>query len=239
MSSEQEVRTHSRRSALAFLLGAGASAATLRWISQQPQEQGLPAPLRRTLQVNEKVARGLLAPNGYAETYPPSQAVQLRVNGSEGLQAPPPSPFHLTLKDGGKAVQVTPDELRRLPATQLTLQLRCVEGWSQITSWTGVPLAAVAAHYGLDTSAEFAGLRTPDGGYYVGLDRTSALHPQTLLAYDLLGQPLSQEHGAPLRLVVPSKYGVKWLKSVGEVAFTSHRPPDYWYEQGYDYHLGL
>ena len=82
-------------------------------------------------------------------------------------------------------------------------------------------------------------MATPDGGYYVGLDMESMLHPQTLLCYERNGAPLSQEHGAPLRLVIPVKYGIKNLKRIGKIAFSDARPRDYWAENGYDYDSGF
>ena len=82
-------------------------------------------------------------------------------------------------------------------------------------------------------------LATPDQVYYVGLDLPSALHPQTLLAYEMNGQALTSEHGSPLRLVIPVKYGIKNIKRVGSIRFTNERPADYWAEQGYDWYAGL
>lgn len=81
-------------------------------------------------------------------------------------------------------------------------------------------------------------LETPDGGCYVGLEMESALHPQTLLCYEMNGQPLTLAHGAPLRLVIPVKYGIKHIKRIGTIRFTNHRPADYWAEQGYDWYAG-
>ena len=86
---------------------------------------------------------------------------------------------------------------------------------------------------------KYVGLDTPDGQYYVGIEGEVALHPQTLLAYELNGQPLSPEHGAPLRLVTPLKYGIKQLKQIGRMTYTDTQPHDYWHEQGYDYYAGL
>ena len=77
------------------------------------------------------------------------------------------------------------------------------------------------------------------GGYYVGLDLPSALHPQTLLAFELNGVPLTPEHGAPLRLVIPVKYGIKNIKQLGSIRFTADRPRDFWAERGYDWYAGL
>ena len=84
----------------------------------------------------------------------------------------------------------------------------------------------------------YAGAQTPDGKYYVGLDIASALHPQTLLCYEMDGRPLTPGHGAPLRLVIPIKYGIKNLKQIGTIQFTDVRPADYWAERGYDWYAG-
>lgn len=84
----------------------------------------------------------------------------------------------------------------------------------------------------------YANLVTPDGGYYVGMDMESALHPQTLLCYEMNGAPLSIDHGAPLRLVTPVKYGIKHIKRIGLIEFTDTRPADFWEERGYDWYSG-
>jgi DMSO/TMAO reductase YedYZ molybdopterin-dependent catalytic subunit len=67
----------------------------------------------------------------------------------------------------------------------------------------------------------------------------SALHPQTLLCYEMNGTPLPPGHGYPLRLIIPVKYGIKNLKRIGNLSFSNERPPDYWFERGYDYYSGL
>ncbi len=84
----------------------------------------------------------------------------------------------------------------------------------------------------------YVSLETEDGGYYVGLDMESALHPQTLLCYEMNGKPLTAPHGAPLRLAIPVKYGIKNIKRIGTIRFTDRRPPDYWAERGYDWYAG-
>ena len=70
-------------------------------------------------------------------------------------------------------------------------------------------------------------------------DTPSALHPQTLLAWALNDEPLTVEHSAPLRLVIPVKYGIKNLKRIGALRWTDEQPADYWAEQGYDWFAGL
>ena len=135
-------------------------------------------------------------------------------------------------------------DIRQLPHVEMVTQLKCIEGWSEIVHWGGVRMVDFIRAYkparGPDgTPVRYVGLETPDGEYYVGLDMPSAMHPQTLLCYEINGQPLSPEHGAPLRLVTPMKYGIKNLKQIGKITFTNVRPKDYWAEQGYDWYSGL
>ena len=86
---------------------------------------------------------------------------------------------------------------------------------------------------------KYVGFVTPDKRYYVGIDMPSIMHPQTLLCYEMNGKPLPMNQGYPLRLIIPVKYGIKHLKRIGTISFSNQRPPDYWYEQGYDYYSGL
>ena len=133
------------------------------------------------------------------------------------------------------------DEIRSLPKTEIVYDFKCVEGWDQIQHWAGVRFIDFILHYGLQEQMkmEYVGMETPDGEYYVGLDMESALHPQTLLAYEMNDKPIIDVHGAPLRLIIPVKYGIKNLKRIGTIKFSNQRPRDYWAEQGYDYYSGL
>ncbi len=127
----------------------------------------------------------------------------------------------------------------------MVTELKCIEGWSTIVHWAGARLFDFANITGLGIRADgqrdwpdYVSLETPDGAYYVGLDRASAQHPQTLLCYEMDGQPLTADHGAPLRLVIPVKYGIKNLKRIGTIRFGDIRPRDYWAERGYDWYAG-
>jgi DMSO/TMAO reductase YedYZ molybdopterin-dependent catalytic subunit len=144
-------------------------------------------------------------------------------------------------------------ELKKLPRVEQTTEFKCIEGWSMIVHWAGIRFVDLAKHLGPNTRngdkpnvlrkpenlLEYVGIESIEGSYYVGLDTLSAIHPQTLLAYEMNGQPLSMEHGLPLRLVIPTKYGIKNIKRIGTIRFTSQRPKDYWAEQGYDWYAGL
>jgi DMSO/TMAO reductase YedYZ molybdopterin-dependent catalytic subunit len=144
-------------------------------------------------------------------------------------------------------------DVRKLPHVEMVTEFKCIEGWSEIVHWGGVRLrdflAAFPCRAGsgnqlhpteLSTGIpKYVGFKTPDGQYYVGIEGEVALHPQTLLAYELNGQRLTPDHGAPLRLVTPLKYGIKQLKQIGRIVYTDGRTHDYWDEQGYDYYAGL
>ena len=147
---------------------------------------------------------------------------------------------------------LTLDQLKALPRVEMVTQLKCIEGWSVIVQWAGARFADFANVYRPATRSgeapdvqrrpedlvRYVSLTTADGGYYVGLDMASALHPQTLLCYEMNGQPLTEEHGAPLRLVIPVKYGIKNIKGIRTIRFTDRRPADYWAERGYDWYAG-
>ncbi len=134
----------------------------------------------------------------------------------------------------------------------MTTELKCIEGWSVVVHWARARLSDFLARYPLATRgdcpadplnppadlAPYVGILTPDEQYYVGLEMHSALHPQTLLCYEMNGAPLTSGHGAPLRLVTPLKYGINRLKRIGTIAFADTRPKDYWAELGYDWDAG-
>ena len=102
----------------------------------------------------------------------------------------------------------------------------------------GARLADLVAKFPPREAVRYVALETPGRGYYVGLDFASAMHPQTLLAWALNGEPLTWQHGAPLRLAIPIKYGVKNIKRIATIRYTNIRPADYWGERGYDWHCG-
>jgi DMSO/TMAO reductase YedYZ molybdopterin-dependent catalytic subunit len=133
------------------------------------------------------------------------------------------------------------DDIRALPKTAVTAELKCIEGWTRIIQWGGARFRDLAARFyeGASNPDQYVALETPDGDYYVGLDMASAMHPQTLLCYEMNGKPLAPQHGAPLRLVVPVKYGIKNLKRIGRIDFSDSRPKDYWAERGYDWYAGF
>jgi DMSO/TMAO reductase YedYZ molybdopterin-dependent catalytic subunit len=215
-----------------------------KWLNHQPKEQAAIKPLRKVLNYNEDVFNNFFSNKHLAKTYPLSAAVRkVRVNGNVGISKGfDPSTWKLhVIKNAGDTLVLTLDEIKLLPKTEVIFDFKCIEGWSQITHWGGVTFADFAAKYGLtaQTQKKYVGLITPDKGYYVGIDMPSMMHPQTLLCYEMNGQPLPMNQGYPLRLIIPVKYGIKHLKRIASISFSNERPPDYWYERGYDYYSGL
>lgn len=130
------------------------------------------------------------------------------------------------------------EEIKALPRVEMTTELKCIEGWSIICNWTGARFSDFAAKFPPLANTKYVSLVTPDRAYYVGWDMPSIMHPQTLLAYEMNGAPLTAIHGAPLRLVTTTKYGIKQIKRIGRIEYTNERPADYWAERGYDWYSG-
>jgi len=148
-----------------------------------------------------------------------------------------------SLNIGTPGLLLAMDDLAKLPKVELITQFKCIEGWSQIRQWAGYRLRDLMEMYppqkvnGRDP--RYVYMETPDGDYYVGYDMKAARHPQSLLVTEMSGQPLTEEHGAPLRLHTPIKYGYKQIKRIGLIAYTDLRPDDYWEKLGYDWYAGL
>jgi hypothetical protein len=148
------------------------------------------------------------------------------------------------LDRGTPGLLLSMDDLKsKLPFVEHVTQFRCIEGWSQIVHWGGFRLRdfmeAFPAEKVNGREPRYVYMETPDGNYYGGYDRDACLHPQSLLVTHMGGEPLTQAHGAPLRLFMPIKYGYKQVKRIGLIAYTDTRPDDYWTKLGYDWYAGL
>ncbi|HEY8256024.1 MAG TPA: molybdopterin-dependent oxidoreductase [Gemmatimonadales bacterium] len=136
-------------------------------------------------------------------------------------------------------LRLTLPMLQAMPRVTYTVKHHCVEGWTAIGSWTGVPVSAVADMAQPLQGAGYLRFDTFDSDYYNGWDLKSAMHPQTILAYAHNDQPLSIMKGAPLRLYSPIKLGYKMTKFLTKMTFTSTRPGGYWEDQGYPWLGGI
>ena len=230
-----------------YIAGYGA----WRWLYKSPNETpgvtaGAHKLLRKALNQNELAFRKTFSDNHLVRTYPKSMAAKnVRVNSNIGISN---SKFNLdnwvlTIhKNNGRQLQITLEDIRKLPKTEIVYDFKCVEGWDQIQHWGGVSFRDLIKYCQLEDQAKlnYVGFATPgEAGYYVGIDMPSAMHPQTILAYEVNDQVLPIKHGYPLRLIMPVKYGIKNLKRIGTISFSNDRPPDYWAERGYDYFSGL
>ncbi len=251
-SVEQKINRRNFISFGVFIILAAGVYKGWRWLYKLPDEPagitgGTRVPLRKALNKTEIFFRRIVfSENHLVKTYPKEMAAKhVRVNSDIGIEADKefdPKDWTLqVIKKGGQVLNVTIDQLKTLPKTDLIFDFKCVEGWDQISHWGGVKFSDFVKHFKLDEYAkmQYVGMETPDKSYYVGIDMPSAMHPQTILAYEVNEKPLSLEHGAPLRLIIPTKYGIKNLKRIGTINFSNTRPHDYWAEQGYDYYSGL
>jgi sulfoxide reductase catalytic subunit YedY len=134
------------------------------------------------------------------------------------------------------------DLLAPHPLEERIYRLRCVEAWSMVIPWVGFPLADLVKRFKPTSRAKFVAFRTVqrpaempgqrypvlDWPYVEGLRIDEAMHPLTLMAVGVYGRALPNQNGAPLRLVVPWKYGFKSIKSIVEIRFTERQPPTSW-----------
>jgi DMSO/TMAO reductase YedYZ molybdopterin-dependent catalytic subunit len=127
--------------------------------------------------------------------------------------------------------------LRTLPqASQITRHI-CIEGWSAIGQWSGVPFRVFLEHIGADLRARYVGFKCADR-YYSSIDMATALHPQTILALDFRNAPLPTKYGYPMKLRVPTKLGFKNPKHIAAIFVTNDYPGGYWEDQGYNWFSG-
>jgi hypothetical protein len=250
LTVDQRIKRRNFISFVTFFFMGGLGLGLWKWLYQSPEETpgitaGTRRPLRRALNKTELFFRNFFSNNHLVRTYPKSMAARrVRVNAHIGIENEgfKPEEWQLAVVRGHRDIlKISLEEIKSLQKTAIVYDFKCVEGWDQIQHWAGVKFVDFITHFNLQEQAlmQYVGLETPNGKYYVGLDMESALHPQTLLAYEMNDQPLAPEHGAPLRLIVPVKYGIKNLKRIGTITFSNQRPRDYWAEQGYDYYSGL
>ena len=155
-----------------------------------------------------------------------------------------PRPWALSIEgEVGKPLKLGLDDLLKVaPMEERIYRLRCVEGWSMVIPWVGYSLAALIARAEPTSRAkyvEFISLADPkqmpgvrsavlDWPYVEGLRIDEAMHPLTLMAFGLYGEVLPNQNGAPLRLVVPWKYGFKSAKSIVKIRFVEQQPRTAW-----------
>lgn len=131
------------------------------------------------------------------------------------------------------------EQVQALPRTRQNTRHVCVEGWDVIGRFGGARLSDFLQIIGANASARYIAVKCADD-YYESLDMETALHPQTLLCYEMYDRPLTREHGAPLRLIIPTKIGYKQAKYLTDLKVTNViEKVGYWEDQGYSSFYGL
>ncbi|HET7704725.1 MAG TPA: molybdopterin-dependent oxidoreductase [Thermoanaerobaculia bacterium] len=233
------VRRMSRRGFATMAIAAAAGFAGYKWLRAQPRVGGLELPFRRALWMNESISQAFYSPDRLSPLFRPSDVTKARVNGHLGLvENVDADSWRLTIDGAATAAALTLDEIRQLPAHEMITELRCIEGWSTIVKWKGARLRDLIERFPPPSPVRYVSMETPGRGYYVGLDIESAVHPQSLLVYEMNDRPLDWHHGAPLRLAMPIKYGIKSIKRIGTIRYTNVRPADFWADRGYDWYAG-
>ena len=192
-----------------------------------------------------------------------NQADQSPVFRSNGTSAPDTPEYNELLVDEFRQwrlkihglvvrpLDLSLNNLRLMPARTQITRHDCVEGWSAIGQWTGVPLSALLKMAGMRSATRYIVfycadiLETGADPYYESIDLIDAFHPQTILAYDLNGKPLPIANGAPLRLRVERQLGYKHAKYVMRIEAVQHLghigggKGGFWEDRGYEWYAGV
>jgi DMSO/TMAO reductase YedYZ molybdopterin-dependent catalytic subunit len=198
--------------------------------------------LSRISRLNDSAQAWLFDPNRLAPTYPASMITR-------------PFPFNAYYEEDevrevdGSAWRLelsgliadrkpwTLEQLRAMPQQSQITRHICVEGWSAIGHWGGVPFAQFLRRVGADLSAKYVGFKCADD-YFTSIDMATALHPQTLMALTYDGETLPPRYGYPMKLRMPTKLGYKNPKHVQAIFVTNTYSGGYWEDQGYNWFGG-
>jgi len=192
---------------------------------------------------NNWVQGELFSGTKLAPEYPESMAVKnFRYNAwYHAPQAPVIAAKDYRLELAGLIANKTPwtvSQLYALPQKSQVTRHVCVEGWSMIGKWTGAPLKTFLEHVGADTTAKYVGFVCADG-YYESIDMPTALHPQTIMAFQLSDETLPIEYGFPFKIRIPTKLGFKQPKFVTAIYVTNRNPGGFWVDRGYNWFSGI
>jgi DMSO/TMAO reductase YedYZ molybdopterin-dependent catalytic subunit len=256
------LRSRTRRDVLFFGAGAVAALAGARVLLPQAMlsrmglhrvmnPRGKEWLLNKAIRIDDDVAEALYSANRMVPTYTKSQITPLK-NNYNGTTPDPGyiSGWSLTLEGLASGLSVALDIrklMNRFTVHEQITRLVCVEGWSAIAWWAGLRFDDLLRTYPPMSRAKWARVESsvnldasgnPDP-YFMSLDLATARHSQTLLATHFNGQPLTVEHGAPLRLLVPVKLGLKNVKAITRITYSAEEPRDYWAERGYSYYDGI
>src|SRR5262245_49364322 len=229
-----------RRTLLATALAAGAST-LLR--AAEPQPAGAKLAFKR----NTRYSSTSETPNTYEAITTYNNFYEFgtgKADPAANAGALRPSPWSLTVAGDAEVTGrfTLEDILKPHPLEERIYRLRCVEAWSMVVPWVGFPLAALIKRFKPTSAAqyvEFTTLHDPaqmpaqrypilNWPYVEGLRMDEAMHPLALMVVGVYGRALPNQNGAPLRLIVPWKYGFKSIKSIVQVRFTREQPRTAW-----------
>jgi DMSO/TMAO reductase YedYZ molybdopterin-dependent catalytic subunit len=191
---------------------------------------------------NDHVQAFLFNPNKLAPTFPDSKITKpFPFNAYyRESEAPVIDPSSYRLELSGLIRDRKPwtlSALRELPQRSQVTRHICVEGWSAIGKWGGIPFRHFLERIGADLTAKYVGVRCADH-YYTSIDMPTALHPQTIMALTFAGETIPVRHGFPFKLRIPTKLGFKNPKHITELFVTNINPGGYWEDQGYNWFSG-
>ena len=200
------------------------------------------AALMKVSRFNDEVQGWLFDPNRLAPTYPDSMITRPfpfnAYYGENEIRQVDGDSFRLELTGlvADKRRWTLP-ELQALPQIDQVTRHICVEGWSAIGKWGGVPFGSFLKRVGADLSAKYVAFQCADD-YHTSIDMATALHPQTILALTYDGKTLPPKYGYPMKLRMPTKLGYKNPKHVMAITVTNTYPGGYWEDQGYNWFGG-
>jgi DMSO/TMAO reductase YedYZ molybdopterin-dependent catalytic subunit len=256
------MRYRTRREVLAFGIGAAAVATGTGYllpkdtlsrlgVRRDISSRGKEWLLNNALRADDDVAEALYSHHRRVPTYTRSQITPIK-NNYNGTTPEPwyISDWKLTLAGLASGLSLSLDIrtlMNRFSVHDQITRFVCVEGWSAIAWWAGLRFDDLLRAYPPNSQAKWARVESsvnldisgnPDP-YFVSVDLATARHPQTLLATHHDGQPLTVEHGTPLRLLVPVKLGLKNVKAITRITYSVEEPRDYWAPFGYSSYDGI
>jgi len=174
-------------------------------------------------------------PTGLSQLIPAAGGFRIySVTGS--LPSESEAVYRLTV-DGlvNNPLTLTEEDLRAMPATSLISDFQCVTGWRvPKVHWTGVKLSDILDQAGVKPGGAALTFDSFDGQYTESLTMSQAMRPDVLVAYDMLGAPVTRDHGGPVRLYVAPMYGYKSCKWLSRISVVPKVVPGYWEQLGYD-----
>jgi len=205
-------------------------------------DEGIEKTLAFVSRFNDRVQWALFNPDKLAQTYPDSMIQKpFPFNAFYGKDETPEVDGEAwKLEVSGLVADKrawTLADFAKMPQVAHTTRHICVEGWSAIGKWGGVPMRSFLERVGADLTAKYVGFKCADN-YFTSIDMPTALHPQTLMTLSFADQTLPEEYGYPMKVRMPTKLGYKNPKHIVALFVSNTNPGGYWEDQGYNWFGG-